>query len=220
MRQLIDIQRFLAKIAKWQRLSKPQRKIRRGFEHERQAGCHEDDTLADRGELLVETTLSVAENAAQSSVRHDTGADLIGDENNGSDKFLDRACQCVALRLDVAAGEQTIAEPKRQAIDDDDPVDLCLAPQDRHERMGFFDDAPGAFTRGPMFFEPCRHFGIIRLCCRDENGVFAGIFGKFLRKAAFTGPSAADDEETCGICLLFLVLVQYQIFPERRNLCT
>jgi hypothetical protein len=213
------MQRLLAKIAKRQGLSKPKREIRRRLKHEWQAGCHEDDTLADHGELLVETTLSVAEDAAQSRVRHDAGANLIGDENHGSNKLLDRACQCVALRLDVAAGEQTIAEPKRQAIDDDDSVGLCHAPQDRHERMGFFDDAPGAFTRGPMFFEACRHFGIMRLCRGNENGALAGIFGKFLRKAAFARPSAADDEETCGICLLFWVLVQYQIFPERRNLC-
>jgi hypothetical protein len=49
---------------------------------ERQSGDDEYDAICVRGNPLVESALQIAETTAESTIRYDAKADLVGDQHN------------------------------------------------------------------------------------------------------------------------------------------
>jgi putrescine transport system substrate-binding protein len=192
--------------------SKRQSRPRSRLEHERQARCDQDDIGADGGKLLVETTLSIAEEAAQTGFGHDTGPNLVGHKNHWPGKIGNRCGQPVAFHFDIALRQQPIAEPKRQAIDDDQSIGRRLTAQGGRKLMRLFDDLPGRIALGFMFCQPLSHFIVKGLRRGNQNGVLAGGFGELLRKTALARPRPADDEKTCQMSWLIETVVQFTSF--------
>ena len=91
--------------------------------------------------------------------------------------------------------EHEIAEPERQAIDDDH----FPRPASRRRAAGhidlLFDEAPTGRAIGSVFGDPFRHFGIARGGGRDQHRRFAGGFRELLCIAALAGTGATEDEK-------------------------
>src|SRR5258708_7747373 len=121
------------------------------FQNERDAGGDQHDLLARRGDVLVEAAGGIAEAARQRVVGHDAEPDLVGDEHDRAGEPRQAREQGLARGLEIAAGEQQVAEPQGQAVDQDRPVGARVARQRAGELERFLDGRPaGAAPRAML----------------------------------------------------------------------
>lgn len=146
---------------------------------------------------MIEPPLRIAKSARERIIGNNPRADLVRNENCRSGESADRAGETFALLL-CAPGEQEIAEPERQAIDEQDSIRRRFPLENAREFEPLLDDLPVRAARRPMRRDPLRHFWVARRGCRDQHQSFAGSLGTFLPISALAGARGADHEKAAN----------------------
>jgi hypothetical protein len=143
--------------------------FRRRLEHKRDPGVDKDDGRASFGQRLVQNPLGVAESPRNIILRHDSTSNLIRHKYDRAGESGHAQRQALRRGHDIVIAQHKIAEPKCRAVDHHDPVFAGFAPKCLDEGDGLFDDDPLPTPSCHVAFYPHCHFGVTRLCSRDQD---------------------------------------------------
>jgi hypothetical protein len=151
--------------------------------------------IRDRGEILMQAPRVVAKAPPQRGLGHNAPANLVADQPEARGATRDGFDQGRPFGPQVMVGEHMIAEPKRQAVNDDGLV-FTHSVQCVDQVHGRLNRPPGVATVCPMSSNPLVHFIVEGLSRGDQHRSIAyrRRFRRPLGKGAFAGSRAAKDE--------------------------
>ncbi len=155
--------------------------------------CHGQIDLVDGiGNGLVHEAQGVAEVAGQAALRHDSRADLAGDEHDGRSLAAQRPDEALGRPLPVVPVLHQVGHPERQAVDD--PRAPAVGAVKRAREIGrLFQGRPFRAAPGAVLVDAGRHLGVPGAARGDVDG---GAVPRrpALRKPALPGARAAGNE--------------------------
>jgi hypothetical protein len=166
------------------------------FDRERQTGDHQHHALARGGEPLVGDAEQIAEAKTDGRLRVDAFADLVRDERDVELAAVHDPRELVGAGEDClvrVAAEHAVADPHRDAIDDD-RVDAVQRRETRGHVERLFDGGPLRWALGLVARDARRHVGVPRLRGREERDAATGWLDGD-RVSALAAPRTAENEE-------------------------
>ena len=146
-----------------------------------------------RGDRLMQLAGGVAKAPRQRILRHDGEADLGGDQHGRRAPRRERREQFLAIGAQIRLGEQAIAQPQSEAVDEQRKLRRRLAHR-LGERMRRLDRAPIAGAPLLMRGDATAHL-LVEGLRRGDIGPGAGLGGhEPLGEGALAGARAAEDE--------------------------